>query len=61
VPRNLEAEDLVGGKFAAQVGLNKKKMHSKVVHDTSSPAPRQKAAREAANAEMERFVGKRPA
>jgi hypothetical protein len=45
VPRNLEAEDLIGGKFAAQVGLNKKKTHSKVVHDTISPAPRKKEAR----------------
>jgi hypothetical protein len=48
VPRGLEAEDLVGGKFAAQVGLNKKKTHSKVVHDTISPAPRKKAAKETA-------------
>jgi len=41
----LEVEDLVGGKFAAQVGLNKKKTHSKVVHDTISTAPRKKEAR----------------
>jgi hypothetical protein len=39
VPANLEAEDLLGGRFAAQVGLNKKKTHSKVVHDTIGPAP----------------------
>jgi hypothetical protein len=45
VPAGLEVEDLVGGKFAAQVGLNKKKTHSKVKHDTISPAPRKKAAR----------------
>jgi hypothetical protein len=45
VPVGLEVEDLVGGKFAAQVGLNKKKTHSKVVHDTISPAPRKKAAK----------------
>jgi hypothetical protein len=43
VPRNLEAEDLIGGSFAAQVGLNGKKTHSKVKHDTISPAPRKKA------------------
>jgi hypothetical protein len=48
VPRNLEAEDLIGGSFAAQVGLNGKKTHSKVKHDTISPAPRRKAARETA-------------
>jgi hypothetical protein len=40
VPIGLEVDDLVSGKFAAQVGLNKKKTHSKVVHDTISPAPR---------------------
>ena len=45
VPANLEAEDLLGGRFAAQVGLNKKKTHSKVVHDTISPAPRKREAR----------------
>src|SRR5829696_98116 len=45
VPTGLEVDDLVGGKFAAQVGLNKKKTHSKVVHDTISPAPRKKEAR----------------
>jgi hypothetical protein len=45
VPAGLETEDLVGGTFAAQVGLNKKKTHSKVVHDTISPAPRMKAAK----------------
>jgi hypothetical protein len=45
VPAGLEAEDLVGGTFAAQVGLNKKKAHSKVVHGTISPAPRKKAAK----------------
>jgi hypothetical protein len=43
VARNLEAEDLIGGSFAAQVGLNGKKTHSKVKHDTISPAPRKKA------------------
>jgi hypothetical protein len=32
--------DLVGQRFAAQVGLNKAKTHSKVVHDTIGPAPR---------------------
>jgi hypothetical protein len=46
VPRGLEAEDLIGGKFSAQVGLNKKKTHSKVVHDTISPAPRNRADKE---------------
>jgi hypothetical protein len=45
VPANLEAEDLLGGRFAAQVGLNKKKTHSKVVRDTISPAPRKKATK----------------
>jgi hypothetical protein len=40
---SLEAEDLVGGRFAAQVGLNGKKTHSKIKHDTISPAPRKKA------------------
>jgi len=40
VPVGLEAEDLIGGRFAAQVGLNGKKTHSKVKHDTISPAPR---------------------
>jgi hypothetical protein len=44
VPTGLEAEDLIGGSFAAQVGLNGKKTHSKVKHDTISPAPRKKAA-----------------
>jgi hypothetical protein len=44
VPAGLEAEDLIGGSFAAQVGLNGKKTHSKVKHDTISPAPRKKAA-----------------
>ena len=43
VPAGLEAEDLIGGRFAAQVGLNGKKTHSKVKHDTISPAPRKKA------------------
>jgi hypothetical protein len=43
VPTGLEAEDLIGGSFAAQVGLNGKKTHSKVKHDTISPAPRKKA------------------
>ena len=46
VPAGLEVEDLVGGRFAAQVGLNGKKSHSKVKHDTISPAPRKKAVRE---------------
>jgi hypothetical protein len=32
-------EDLVGQRFAAQVGLNKARSHSKVVHDTIGPAP----------------------
>ena len=45
VPTGLEAEDLVGGSFAAQVGLNGKKTHSKVKHDTISPAPRKKAGK----------------
>jgi hypothetical protein len=44
VPAGLEAEDLIGGSFAAQVGLNGKKTHSKVKHDTISPAPRKKVA-----------------
>jgi hypothetical protein len=44
VPTGLEAEDLIGGSFAAQVGLNGKKTHSKVKHDTISAAPRKKAA-----------------
>jgi len=48
VPAGLETEDLIGGRFAAQVGLNGKKTHSKVKHDTVSPAPRRKAARETA-------------
>jgi hypothetical protein len=52
VPTGLEAEDLVGGSFAAQVGLNGKKTHSKVKHDTISPAPRKKAAQ----VEVERDV-----
>jgi hypothetical protein len=43
VPAGLEVEDLVGGRFAAQVGLNGKKSHSKIKHDTISPAPRKKA------------------
>ena len=43
VPAGLEAEDLIGGSFTAQVGLNGKKTHSKVKHDTISPAPRKKA------------------
>jgi hypothetical protein len=43
VPAGLEAEDLIGGRFAAQVGLNGKKTHSKVKHDTISPAPLKKA------------------
>jgi hypothetical protein len=43
VPTGLEVEDLIGGRFAAQVGLNGKKTHSKVKHDTISPAPRKKA------------------
>lgn len=43
VPAGLEVEDLIGGRFAAQVGLNGKKTHSKVKHDTISPAPRKKA------------------
>src|SRR5919107_1408237 len=29
-----DIKDLVGQRFAAQVGLNKAKSHSKVVHDT---------------------------
>jgi hypothetical protein len=32
-------QELVGKRFAAQVGLNKAKSHSKVVHDTIGPAP----------------------
>ena len=32
-------KDLVGKRFAAQVGLNKARSHSKVVHDTIGPAP----------------------
>jgi hypothetical protein len=32
-------KDLVGQRFAAQVGLNKARSHSKVVHDTIGPAP----------------------
>ena len=32
-------KDLIGQRFAAQVGLNKAKSHSKVVHDTIGPAP----------------------
>lgn len=43
VPAGLEVEDLIGGRFAAQVGLNGKKTHSKVKHDTITPAPRKKA------------------
>jgi hypothetical protein len=43
VPAGLEVEDLIGGRFAAQVGLNGKKTHSKVKHDTISPAPLKKA------------------
>jgi hypothetical protein len=35
-------QDLVGKRFAAQVGLNKAKSHSKVVHDTIGPAPAQR-------------------
>jgi hypothetical protein len=31
--------DLVGQRFAAQVGLNKARSHSKVVHDTIGRAP----------------------
>jgi hypothetical protein len=45
VPAGLEVEDLIGGRFAAQVGLNGKKTHSKVKHDTISPAPRKKATK----------------
>src|SRR5215218_10180921 len=43
VPTGMEVEDLIGGRFAAQVGLNGKKTHSKVKHDTISPAPRKKS------------------
>jgi hypothetical protein len=32
-------KDLAGQRFAAQVGLNKAKSHSKVIHDTIGPAP----------------------
>jgi hypothetical protein len=32
-------QDLVGQRFAAQVGLNKARSHSKVVHDTIGRAP----------------------
>ena len=32
-------KDLVGQRFAAQVGLNKARSHSKVVHDTIGRAP----------------------
>jgi hypothetical protein len=32
-------KDLAGQRFAAQVGLNKARSHSKVVHDTIGPAP----------------------
>jgi hypothetical protein len=32
-------KDLVGQRFAAQVGLNKARSHSKVIHDTIGPAP----------------------
>ena len=45
VPAGLEVEDLIGGRFAAQVGLNGKQTHSKVKHDTINPAPRKKAAK----------------
>ena len=45
VPTGLEVEDLIGGRFAAQVGLNGKKTHSKVTHDTISPAPRKKVTK----------------
>src|SRR5215216_4801550 len=32
-------QELAGQRFAAQVGLNKARSHSKVVHDTIGPAP----------------------
>jgi hypothetical protein len=34
-----DLRELVGQRFAAQVGLNKAKSYSKVVHDTIGPAP----------------------
>jgi hypothetical protein len=39
-------KDLVGQRFAAQVGLNKARSHSKVVHDTIGPAPALRAKAE---------------
>jgi hypothetical protein len=53
VPAGLEAEDLIGGRFAAQVGLNGKKTHSKVKHDTISPAPRRETAPEIDESEFD--------
>ena len=41
--------DLVGQRFAAQVGLNKARSHSKVVHDTIGRAPVVRDAREEGN------------
>ena len=40
-------KDLVGQRFAAQVGLNKARSHSKVVHDTIGPAPVVRASQDA--------------
>ena len=40
-------KDLVGQRFAAQVGLNKARSHSKVVHDTLGPAPAVRASQDA--------------
>src|SRR5215218_4400969 len=36
-------QELAGQRFAAQVGLNKARSHSKVVHDTIGPAPAARA------------------
>jgi hypothetical protein len=40
-------KDVAGQRFAAQVGLNKAKSHSKVVHDTIGPAPAVRASQDA--------------
>jgi hypothetical protein len=50
-------KDLVGQRFAAQVGLNKARSHSKVVHDTIGPAPVVRAKDDDGDADVDDLEG----
>jgi hypothetical protein len=52
-----DLKELVGQRFAAQVGLNKARSHSKVVHDTIGPAPAVRVKDEDDGAEVDDLPG----